>query len=344
MSLKNAFRKIVSLSIALSFIVLLATGILSYLKEYSRITASLHTTFGLLFSMGVAFHFSNNFRSIKTYSKGKTFFVLFAIGILFFYGAYSQIGPFKSLMDFGTKLKANSEKELNLLEYEIVEMEMNKNVQLTIDLLRSAYYWHPQMAVWIEDTLGNYVTTIFVSKATAKGLFFGGRTKENFKEFDQKKDAIGAYRRVNALPVWSHKRGVQYEDGMYVPTNNKPLPDGITGATIINNFKLLSSIDSIAQFKLKMELNVAFDDNEYYSEFDFPDDEIFHNGTGQLGQPSIVFETQIDSKDDKNYYLMNLIGHGHHSAQNGEIYKDLSTLTTAKKIVERIVVGVKIRN
>lgn len=335
------FRKIISLSIAFSFIVLLVTGILSYFQEYARVTATIHTVFGILFSIGVLFHLKNNFKPIKNYSKGNLIFAILTTVALFFSGAYFQTEPFLSFMNFGATLKASSNKELNLSTYETVEMNLNKEVQLNIDLLRSKHYWHPQMAVWVEDTVGNYVETIFVSKATAKGLFFGGRSKNNFKEFDGKKDAVGDYRRVNALPVWSHKRGVSYADGMYVPTKEDPLPDGITGATIIDNFKLLSSIDSIANFKLKIELNVAFDDNEYYSEYDFPDDETYHNGTGQLGQPSIIFESLIDLKAENNYYLMEIIGHGHHSGQSGEIYEDLSKLTTAKEIVERIVVGVQ---
>lgn len=335
------FRKVVSLSIAFSFIVLSVTGILSYFQAYSRITATIHTVFGILFSIGVLFHLKNNFQPIKKYSKGNLIFAVLALVALFFTGAFFQTEPFLSFMDFGANLKASSNKEVNLSAYEIVEMNLSKEVQLNIDLLRSEHYWHPQMAVWVEDTLGNYVETIFVSKATAQGLFFGGRSKNNFKEFDGKKEAVGDYRRVNALPVWSHKRGVTYPDGMYVPTKEDPLPDAITGATIIDNFKLLSSIDSMASFILKVEINVAFDDNEYYSEYDFPEDEVYHNGTGQLGQPSIIFESLIDLRADKGYYLMDLIGHGHHSGQSGEIYKDLSKLTTAKEIVERIVVGVQ---
>jgi len=248
-------------------------------------------------------------------------------------------------MDYGTKLKANSKKKLDPSTYDVVEMPLNKEVQLSIDLLRAEHYWHPQMAVWVEDTVGNYLETLFVSKATAKGLFYGGRSKENFKKFDEQKDAKGEFRRVNALPVWSHSRGVRSEDGMYVPSQSNPLADGITGATISENFMLLSSIEEITRFKLKIEINVAFDDNEYYSEFDFPNDEIFHNGTGQLGQPSIIFEAQIDMDDNRDYYLMELVGHGHHSGQNGQLYADLSKLTTALKIVKRIVVGVeKIEN
>lgn len=335
------FRKIVSLSIALSFSVLMITGILSYFQDYSRVTATIHTTFGLLFTVGIIFHLSNNFRPLKTYARSKLIFALFTIITLIFSGAYFQLLPFKLFMDYGAKLKANSGKSINHMEYEVMEMELTKDILLSVDLLRAEHYWHPQMAVWVEDSTGHYIETLFVSKATAQGLFFGGRSKDNFKEFDQNKQGSGDYRRVNALPVWSHKRGVPYDDGLYVPTNDDPLPEAITGATFIDNFKLLTSIDSLSQFNLRIELNVAFDDNEYYSEFDFPDDDTYHNGTGQLGQPSIIYGNQIDLLDDQDYYLLKLLGHGHHSGQTGELYTDLSTLTTALDIVERIVVGIR---
>ena len=333
------FRKIVSLSIALSFVVLLITGLLSYFTEYKRTVATLHTVFGLLFSLAILFHIKNNLRSLKAYSKGKMIVIISLAIILLMIGAYFRIEPFGKMMNYGARLKATSGKEINLSEYEIVEMNIGGEIQLTLDLLRAEHYWHPQMAVWIEDVEGNYIETLFVSKATAKGLFFGGRSKENFKSFDEKKDAKGDYRRVNALPVWSHKKGKVYADGMYVPPSNDPMPDAITGATITDNFKLLSSTKSLSKFHIRIEINVAFDDNEFYSEFDFPDDEVFHNGTGQLGQPSVVFEATVDMNDDKKYYLMELIGHGHRSGQTGDINTDLSTLTTAKQIVERIVVA-----
>ncbi|MEL7118653.1 MAG: hypothetical protein AAFO07_04410 [Bacteroidota bacterium] len=336
------FRKIISLSIAFSFIILFITGIFSFTKDYSRITATIHTVFGFVFAIGVAFHLFNNFQPLKKYGKGIVSLLVLTIGALLLSATYFLTEPFHSLMDYGTRLKANTEKNINSSQYDVLQMPVsNGNINLTIDLLQGEHYWHPQMAVWIEDAQGNYTETLFVTKATAKGIFYGGRSKANFKEFDGKKGGRGDYRRVNALPVWSHKRGVLYEDKMYVPTRANPLPDAITGATFKGNFKLLTAIDELEKFTLKIELNVAFDDNEYYSEYDFPDDDIFHSGTGQLGQPSIIFEAHIDMVDNKKYYLMEMIGHGHRSGQTGELFTDVSSLTTALDIVERIVVGVK---
>lgn len=339
------FRKIISLGIAMSFLILFITGILSFFSEYTRTVATIHTVFGLIFGVAAFFHIANNFLPLKKYAKGVFFPIILFVIILFFSSAYYQISPVNSLMNYGAKQKAKAGTSTQSSAYEVIEMNLENDIQLSLDLLRSEHFWHPQVAIWTEDSLGNFQNTLFVTKATAKGIFSGGRTKDNFKTFDSEPTNSDEtdYRRVDALPVWSHKRGVQYPDGMFTPTADQPLPDAITGATPLDNFKLDTSIDSLSKFVLKFEINVAFDDNENYSEFDFPDDETFHNGTGQLGQPSLIFEAKIDMSDGKNYYLMELFGHGHRSGGNGEIYKELESLTTALNIVERIVVAAKIK-
>lgn len=314
---------------------------MEFFFAHTQWISALHTVFGGVFILGALAHFYNNFKSVVFYLKDKISWILVLLVIGLACITYFELPPFSSLMNWGTQLRAGQKQEVIQGKYEQVKINANNALPVTIDLVKGKHYWHPQMVVWTEDTAGNFLETVFVSKATAKGLFYGGRSKENFKSFDTIKDMVNDdYRRVDALPVWSHSRNVQYPDGLFVPPASSPLPDAITGATLSDNFILETSMNQQQRFKLKIEINVAFDDNEFYSEYDFPDDETFHAGTGQLGQPSIVFEAFVDLQDGKDYYLMELIGHGHHSGQNGEIYKDLSTLTTALDIVERIVVGV----
>jgi hypothetical protein len=90
-----------------------------------------------------------------------------------------------------------------------------------------------------------------------------------------------------------------------------------------------------------VEVNVAFDENEFYSEYDFLEDSIYHGGTGLLGQPSLIYGTTVRKSDGQQYYLLSLLGHGHHSGATGELIADMKTITTARYVVERIVVGVK---
>ena len=85
-----------------------------------------------------------------------------------------------------------------------------------------------------------------------------------------------------------------------------------------------------------VEVNVAFDDNAYFSEFDFPNDSLFHSGAGLLGQPSLVYGATVHG--NQKYTLLKLRGHGHRSGQTGELLTDLSKVTTAKDIIDRILV------
>lgn len=326
----------------LAFLVLSLSGVLSYFTEYTRKIATIHTVFGFLFLLITVLHIANNRKALSAYlGRWQTFPLLLIVGSVAFI-SISETSVLKSLMDFGAKSKAANGMATESSEYSEINMTLDKGAQLSFSLKRAEHFWHPQIAVWAEDTLGNYLETLYVTTATAKGIFAGGRTKENFKTLDHEKSGSDAdYRRVNALPVWSHQRGVVYADGLYAPTTDDPLPDGITGATPLSNFLLNTSVDYSESFIVKLEINVAFDDNEFYSEFDFPDDPIFHNGTGQLGQPSVIFSAIVDSKKQKSYYLMDLIGQGHHSGDNGIINGDVSKLTTALEIVEHIVVGYK---
>ena len=62
---------------------------------------------------------------------------------------------------------------------------------------------------------GHYLSTVYVTHkiATQSWQFSGGN------------------RRKEALPHWCYQRGVESEDGLYLPTKKSPLVDGITGAT-----------------------------------------------------------------------------------------------------------------
>ncbi len=45
-------------------------------------------------------------------------------------------------------------------------------------------------------------------------------------------------RRPESLPYWSHRRGVVYPDGLYMPTRENPLTDAVTAASPEGNFRL----------------------------------------------------------------------------------------------------------
>ena len=272
-------------------------------------------------------------------------FLVIVFGLIFILGfSFFEWPPVNWLMNWKARRNANTRQNINVSEYEVIDHTRGEDPFLTVDFLHGIHFWHPQVVIWIEDSIGNYVETLLVTTSTAKGLFYGGRSADNYKEFDLvKQNENTLTRRVDALPYWSHKRGVQYNDGLFSPPPNQPLPDGISSATPSGNFYFKSDkplLVELESFRVMVEVNVAFDENEYYSEYDFVDDSLYHGGTGLLGQPSLIYGTTIHRNDKSNYYVLDLLGHGHHSGRDGNLYKDLSTLTTARFIVERIVVGV----
>jgi hypothetical protein len=270
--------------------------------------------------------------------------VVLAFCSLAFASAYFEWGPVKTLMDQKAVRNTRAAGHVDHAGYQVIDHSNGEQPLLTVDFLKGKHFWNPQVAIWLEDSTGHYLETLLVTTSTAKGLFYAGRSALNFKEEDEvKTERSDPTRRVDALPYWSHKRGHQYRDGFYSPPPGDPLPDGITSATPTGNFLFKTEPESISQlkaFRIMIEINVAFDENEYYSEYDFPEDSVYHSGTGLLGQPSIIYEARVSKKDQDHYYIMSLLGHGHHSGATGEIFNELNTVTTARYIVERLVVGV----
>jgi hypothetical protein len=174
----------------------------------------------------------------------------------------------------------------------------------------------PQFAVWIEDMDGHYLTTIFATKRIATQ---GWRASKG-------------NRRKEALPHWSYSRGVQYPDGLYLPTKEDPLPDAVTGATPKSGIELkFSPIENRQKFIIKAEFNHSVDCNDYFPE-DVPGREKDMNG-----QPAVIYSALIDLSYEKNIYEMNLVGCSSPDGNDGDIHSGLlSKLTTAKTIVSRI--------
>jgi len=137
----------------------------------------------------------------------------------------------------------------------------------------------------------------------------------------------------------SRKRNIKADDGLYLPTTDHPIPDAYTGATPKNDFELKTRLDAegLQIFNVMFEINQSWDWNEYWSNAKYPDDDEYKTSS----QPALVYQTKIDLNSGKKKYKMQLVGHSHYSGKNGELFKDISTLTTALEITKEIIVIVK---
>jgi hypothetical protein len=194
----------------------------------------------------------------------------------------------------------------------------------------SLYY--PLMAAWLEDEQGNYIQTLFVPKSVATGIFRYGSDKSGKWE-------KAAKRAPQTLPYWSHKRGVQASDGLYMPEPSNPVPDSYSGATPTTSFTLTAKADRPLprKFRVMFEINQNWDWNEYWTNDKYPGDRYYLFNA----QPAVVYESDVDQQNLHDRYVMKPVGHSHPSGKTGELFTDLSTLTTALQIADSVVVRIK---
>lgn len=207
-----------------------------------------------------------------------------------------------------------------------------KGAKLIIDFRTGKTHLNSLFAIWYEDTSGNFIQTLYVSKVIATSIF-----KYGIKIYEEWQLAV--VRKPAALPYWSHQRGIEAEDGFFLPTPKDPVPDGITGATPPGNFILKSRTNSKTPINITvlLEINQAYDWNEYYTIDKYPDDPHYKDSQ----QPALVYAATINLKSKQKTYNMKPIGHSHYSGQNGKLFKDLSKITTALEIIDSIIIKVK---
>lgn len=202
---------------------------------------------------------------------------------------------------------------------------------LYVDFEAGRSFNHPLMAIWVEDLDSNYIQTLYIAQSIAEGIFRHGDVSSG-------RWLPGPMRRPAALPYWSHQRGIQATDGLYIPTQEEPMPDAVTGATPKGNFTLKTQVPakSTTPFRVLFEINQSWDWNHYWTNDKFPGD----NAYMASSQPAVVYEAIIDPGSSQNSFGMKPIGHSHWSGENGILYEDLSTLTTALEIAGKIIIRV----
>jgi len=218
------------------------------------------------------------------------------------------------------------------VEKEIISTTPEKiYTKLEIELTTGKYHNYPTFAFWVEDLEGNYIETLYVTQYYAKGFFGHGEAAPG-----KWKNEPGEARRPAALPYWSHKRNIKAADGLYSPSSETAVPDALTGATPKANFALKtgSKVSGDKMFKVLFEINQPWDSNDFWTNNKFPDDINYNTSL----QPALVYEAVITPDSPKTEYIFKLIGHSHASGETGELFTDITSITTAKEIVSKIVV------
>lgn len=133
-----------------------------------------------------------------------------------------------------------------------------------------------------------------------------------------------------------------YTDGLYLPTKDKPIVDGISGATPRKSFDVkLKTISDLKQFIVKIEVNHSTDFNDCYPKNAKEGDTNYSGGKEGSGQPSIIYMAEVDLLKGETTFDATLIGHSSPDGSDGEVHTDMSGLTTALEIIKRITINIQ---
>ena len=337
-------RAISTIVLSVAFAVLLISGVLLYATPYNYFVGSLHIWGAILFLVCIVLHIKHNAKTYQNHigkRAGRWSMGLAIIGIVpIVIGLIFNLPPISAVVGFGYALKTSGQPPKR--EYTVVDLTtVPDSPKLSVFFkagpeyqsapqplfLGLTYTSVPQIAMWMETLEGKYIDTLYIT----------GKTSDS--SYRSRDPAVDVVRRPEALPYWSHKRGVVATDGLYTPDQHNSDLDGIAAATPKVDYQVAMSAPRMGVYRLAIEVNRSYDFNDYYSKTRFPDDAVY-SGTGSSGQPSLVYEAIIDSQKP-GQYLFNLVGHGHHSGRDGSLYKDLENITTAKEILEFIVADVE---
>lgn len=204
----------------------------------------------------------------------------------------------------------------------------------------------PQMAFWLEDSEGNYLTTLYVTYRTAV---------QDWRSSPGEKK--GEIRRPSSLPVWIH----QHQSGGLMDQStcaschdlhkakekvidpNSELAT-ITAATPKAGFTREWQIPTVlkpGKYVIKAEINHSKDFNATFKESATENDQNYSGGKMGSGQPSVIWQGDLQISDKPYAGWLKKVGHGQAAGNDGTIYSDLNGLDSALDIVESIEVKVE---
>ena len=217
---------------------------------------------------------------------------------------------------------------------QIIKNEEGKGISFEIELQKGKAHNHPSFVFWIEDLEGNFLQTLFVTQYVATGIYRHGHLAPG-----KWKNMEGPAERPATLPYWLHKRNVKNRQGTLLPTTEEPVPDAYTAATPAADFILKTKADNQLpqKFRLLMEINQPWDPNAFWNNARYPDSWDYRSSL----QPALVYAVTVDSRNSGEEYSLNPIGHSHWTGENGKLYTDITSITTAKEIVKQIIVRLK---
>ena len=271
-------RRITSLLIMFTFLVMSVTGALSFFRPFSIKIVGLHALMGFIFMAFIVVHILNNSRQLRGYLKSSKIWLIIAVIVglsaLFFY----QPVPVKAVLglsqNLGPALDRFEVKEDGMV-YQYAPSD-NYRMELTV---KTGPNFDPEdpptIAIWLENQGDYHIKTLLGP------------------------DEISA-----VLPYWSFKRKgwekameeAQKDDE--IDAVSTPTPNGSFDPA---DYILPADSDTSTPYKLFIEINQTGDAHGDYAD-----------------QPSLVYSVEIDNLSPVTFQILDLVGYPKREDENGK--------------------------
>lgn len=299
------------LCMLLNFIVLVITGVMRFTLPFSIEVTRVHMLSGLAITVLIGFHIFGRLRQMKSMVKSRdgvnylpVFLSLLLCGVYWSAAWFAWPGA-KQVVDLSYESRHKNEifRQRSNVVGDVAETSLHTfklaTEKSSIDV---ALDW-TELGKESNKSVAIWVET--KSGSMIETLFISEELR-----FSEDADWEGEQvKRGRILPIWRNRYtaicGIG-PDGIY---------DAISGPTKNHQFDLENNLTAKDAFAVYVEINAANDD-----------------------QPSVLYVALIDPESPNSYTLLSLLGTGEGAFKSGSINYELDDLTSAKNLVEKILV------
>ncbi|MDB2673650.1 DUF4405 domain-containing protein [Akkermansiaceae bacterium] len=265
----KARRRIISLLIMLTFLVMAVTGALAFFLPFSIEIVGLHALMGFVFVTFIMVHILNNSRQLKGYLKGPV--VWLAVGVTAGLSAlfFLQPAPVKSVLSISQNLGPALDRFEVQEDGMVYQYAPSDDYQMKLTVKTGPNFDPgdpPRIAIWLENQGDYHLKTLL--------------SPDELSE---------------ELPYWSFKRRgwqkakEEADTGVAVDAVSTPTPNGSFDPA---DYILPAEPDTSTPYKLLIEINQPGDAHGDYKD-----------------QPSLVYSVEIDNLRPVTFQILDLVGY-----------------------------------
>ena len=283
--------------VAMTFTVIVTSGLMAFFLPFSIRTTGLHALMGFLFIGLIGLHISNNIKGFKKSFKQRNFIIAILstslITILFVW----QPKPIKKILGLSNNLGAALERFEMKEDGMLFHYTPAENYKLKLEIRAGEEYINsktPEIAIWLENKSSYHIKTLHTSEDRKQLPYWVWKVEEYEKakqEADQKKDSKED---IDAISSATPNSSFDPKDYILPERNKEP-------------------------FYLLIEVNQPDDSNKYSKD-----------------QASIIYKVEIDNQNPKAFQVLDLVGYSKYDLEEKtwDAYFPDETLTTALKLID----------